>query len=80
MKKRYSAPLPSEVEFTNKDCSQHYMAVRKWLEEEYGFQFAVAVGLLIYLINTMTCLQFAVRKLARFMALPGEKCFKLLHH
>jgi hypothetical protein len=79
MKKRYSAPLPSAVEFSNKDCSQHYMAVQK-LEEEYGFQFAVAVRSLIYLIKTMTRLQFAVRKLARFMALPGEKHFKMLQH
>ena len=79
MKKRYAAPLPTDVEFTNQDCSQHYMAVRK-LEEEYGFEYAGAVGSLIYLINTMTRIQFAVRKLARFMALPGEKHFKMLRH
>jgi hypothetical protein len=79
MKKRYGAPLPTDAEFTKADCSQHYMAVRN-LEEEYGFQYAAAIGSLIYLINTMTRLQFAVRKLARFMALPGEKHFKMLNH
>jgi hypothetical protein len=35
---------------------------------------------LIYLMNTFVKLNYAIRKLARFMQFPGRTHFKLLHH
>ena len=56
----------------------------KNLEKQHGFQYSSAIGMLIYLLNTGTALQFAIRKLAKFNALPGKKHYKalinLLHH
>jgi hypothetical protein len=79
MKSKYASPLPSTVTFTKDDSSNNYLEV-KALEEEFGFQYAAAVGSLIYLMNTFVRLNFGIRKLARFMQLPGKQHFKYLHH
>ena len=78
-KAHFAAPLPVSATFTKEDCSENYCEVLK-LEREFGFEYAAAVGSLIYLINTFIKLNFAVRKLARFMQKPGRKHFKYLKH
>lgn len=78
-KRKYAAPLPVETVFTKEDCSQDRAAVLK-LEREFGFEYASAVGSLMWLLNTVPRLQFAVRKLARFMQLPGHKHFSIVLH
>jgi hypothetical protein len=65
--------------FTKADCSQNHSEVMD-LQAEYGIEYAAAVGSLIYLINTFIKLQFGVRKLSRFMRMPGRKHFKALRH
>ena len=54
------------------------------LEQTYGFLYSSVIEMLIFLLNTATVLQYAIRKLARFNALRGKKHFKalinLLHH
>jgi hypothetical protein len=80
MKKKYAAPQPTpSAIYSIKDQSQTYADVLK-LQDKYGFEYAGAVGSLIWLINCYPKLNFAVQKLARFMALPGERHFKLLRH
>jgi hypothetical protein len=79
MKKKYAAPQPTSAIYTMKDRSQTYADVLK-LQDKYGFEYAGAVGSLIWLINCYPKLNFAVRKLPRFMTLPGERHFKLLRH
>ena len=55
------------------------LAVRR-LEREFGLEFPVCVGCLIWLLNTYTRLQFSVRKHAKFMRLPGRKHFVAIVH
>jgi len=76
---KYAAPLPQTVRLTMEDKSENYAEVRN-LETDFGFDYAGAVGSLIYLLNTYPKINFAVRKLARFMALPGKEHFKALKH
>ena len=82
-KEKYEAPLPATFIPSKQDQSQDYLKVKE-LEEEFGFQYASAIGMLIFLINTTSILQYAIRKLAKFTALPGRLHFKalihLLHH
>jgi hypothetical protein len=78
-KTRYASPLPYNARFTKHDCSQTYIEVLK-LQEEFGFDYSAAIGSLIYLMNTFVKLNFAIRKLARFMQYPGKTHFKLLKH
>jgi hypothetical protein len=82
-KRRYGAPLPFDFIFTKADESSDYFAVKQ-LQDEFGFEFPVVVGCLLWLLNTFSRLQFAVRKLAKFMRLPGRNHFRamkhLLHH
>ena len=50
------------------------------LQAEFGFEYAAAIGSLIYLMNTFIKTTFAIRKLAKFMQYPGRKHFKYLRH
>ena len=77
--RKYSAPLPIDFIFTRKDLSPDQLAVRR-LEEEFGFEFPVCVGCLLWLLNTYTRLQFSVRKHAKFMRLPGRPHFTAIMH
>jgi len=80
---KYLAPLPSGFVFTKEDRSVDIEAQNK-LIAEFGFEYPSAVGCCIWLLNGYPRLQFAVRKLARFMQLPGRKHYQalihLLHH
>jgi hypothetical protein len=79
MKARFESPLPSGATFTKKDCSINYLEVVK-LQEEFGFEYAAAIGSLIYLMNTFVKTTFAIRKLAKYMQFPGRPHFKYLLH
>jgi Reverse transcriptase (RNA-dependent DNA polymerase) len=79
MKTKYSTPTPTTAVFTRKDCSATYADVIN-IQAEFGFEYAAVVGSLIYLMNTYIRLNYAIRKLARFMQLPGKIHFKLLLH
>ena len=83
MKAKYSSPLPASFVPTKQDKSTNYLEVKE-LEDEFVFQYSSAVGMLIYLMNTAMTLQYAIRKLAKFNALPGRNHYKalihLLHH
>ena len=82
-KKKHKSPLPTTFIPTKEDCSANALEV-KMLEKQHGFQYSSAVGMLIYLLNTGTALQFGIKKLAKFNNLPGKKHYKalinLLHH
>jgi hypothetical protein len=79
MKSRYATPIPTTAIFTKEDCSATYSDVVK-IQQEFGFEYAAVIGSLIYLMNTYTKLNYAIRKLARFMQFPGQTHFKLLLH
>jgi hypothetical protein len=79
MRQRYTTPLPTTATFTKQDCSPTYSDVIK-IQEEFGFEYAAVVGSLIYLMNTYVRINYAIRKLARFMQYPGRKHFKMLLH
>ena len=79
MKAKYSSPLPASFVPTKQDQSTNYLEVKE-LEDEFGFQYSSAVGMLIYLMNTAMTLQHAIRKLAKFNALPGRNHYKALIH
>ena len=78
-KRRYGAPLPSNFVFTVEDRSENEEAV-KALEREYGMEYRSVIGSLLWLMNTFTRLQFAIRKLAKFNHLPGRKHFVAMIH
>ena len=82
-KTKYQSPLPATFIPSKQDQSANYLKVKE-LEEEFGFQYSSAIGMLIFLINTTSVLQYAIHKLAKFTALPGRLHFKalihLLHH
>ena len=62
-KEKHQSPLPATFVPTKKDCSSNALEV-KALEDQYGFQYSSAIGMFIYLLNTGTALQYAIRKLA----------------
>ncbi len=82
-KEKYTSPLPSTFVPTKTECSENLLAALE-LQEQFGFQYSSAVGMLIFLLNTAITLHFAIRKLAKFNTLPGETHYKalihLLHH
>ena len=59
----YASPLPSNAIFTKKDASNDKASI-KALEKHYGYKFPVAVGSVMWLINTYPRINYAVRKLA----------------
>jgi Reverse transcriptase (RNA-dependent DNA polymerase) len=69
MKEQYATPLPTTAVFTNNTCSVTYADVMK-LHKEFGFEYAAVVGSLIFLMNTYIRLNYAIRKLARFIPSP----------
>jgi hypothetical protein len=68
MRTKYATPTPTTAVFTKKDCSTTYTDVLN-IQAEFGFEYAAAVGSLIYLMNTYIRLNYTIRKLARFMQL-----------
>ena len=81
--KKYAAPLPYGFVATKEDRSENMLEVEK-LQEEFKFEYASVIGMLIYLMNTAFTLHFAITKLGKFNARPGRTHFKavqhLLHH
>jgi hypothetical protein len=69
--------------FTKSDCSANYFELKE-LEELYRFEYPVVIGCLLWILNTYPRLQFPIRKLAKFMRMPGKRHFHavqhLLHH
>jgi hypothetical protein len=80
---KYMSPVPNSFVFTKYDCSYELNDVRL-LEEQFGFRYIEYVGSLIFLANTAVRQLFAIRKLCRYMHLPGHNHFAvalhLLHH
>jgi hypothetical protein len=50
------------------------------LQEEYGFEYAGAIGSLIWLMNTFVKLSLVIRMLAKYMPYPGKQHFIYLRH
>ena len=78
-KRKYAAPLPYGSVFTKADEATDYFVVKQ-LQDEFGFEYPVVVGCLLWLLNTFPRLQFGVRKLAKFMRLPGREHFRFMSH
>ena len=82
-RKRYAAPLPHDFVASTEDRSKTHLDVLQ-LQEEFGFEYASLIGMLIYLMNTAFSLHFHITKLAKFTTLPGRVHFKaakhMLHH
>jgi hypothetical protein len=76
---KYASPLPNNIIFTKADCSKNYLEVKE-LEDEFGMGYSVAIGCLLWILNTFPRLQFTIRKLAKFMQFPGRVHFKALIH
>jgi hypothetical protein len=76
---RYATPIPTSAKFSKIHGSATYSDVMK-IQKEYGFECANEIGSLIYLMNTLVRLNYAITKLARFMQYPGRYHFKLLRH
>ena len=80
---KYAAPLPNDTIFTKDDCSVNLFALKE-LETEFQLEYPVVIGCLLWILNTYPRLQFAIRKLAKYMRLPGRTHFRavqhLLHH
>ena len=82
-KQKYAAPAKPLTRFTKQDSSQSKEEVKD-LELEYGFRFIELVGCFNWL--SYTCYEeiFAIRKLCKFMSMPGRIHFQaalhLLHH
>jgi hypothetical protein len=53
MKKKYAAPVPVTTVFTKKDCCATYSEVVE-LQQEFGLEYAAAIGSLIYLLSIPT--------------------------
>ena len=81
--RKYAPPFLQTTVLTKEDRSKTPEDVRS-LEEEYGFRFIELVGCLNWLAYTCYEEIFAIRKLCRFMNLPGRPHFQaalhLLHH
>ena len=74
-RKKYSAPLPYDFVANKDDRSDTYLQVIA-LQEEFRFEYASVIGMLIYLMNTAFLLHFPISKLGKFNSLPGRKHFK----
>ena len=82
-KEKYTLPLQPKFVATKTECYENLLAVQE-LQEQFGFYYSSAVGMLIFLLNTAITLHFGIRKLAKCDTLPGESHYKalihLLHH
>jgi hypothetical protein len=72
-------PLPNEFIATTVDQANDMFEVKR-LADEFGFQHSSVVGMLIFSMNTFTCLHFSIRKLAKFNTRPGRKHYKAIAH
>ena len=77
--KCYKTTLPADMVFTKEDVSTSDEQVEK-LTMEYNIHYRDCVGSLIYLLSKILDLSFAVHKLAKFSANPGEVHFEGLVH
>jgi hypothetical protein len=48
--------------------------------KDYGFEFAAAIGSLIWLMKTFVKLSLAIWKLAKYMQSPAKRHFIYLRH
>jgi hypothetical protein len=78
-RRRFASTLPTGFVASRDDCSTDKVAVES-LSEEFGFKYDSVMGMLIWIINSAFALQFPVRKLAKFNAMPGRKHFEALKH
>ena len=60
-KEKYSSPLPTTFVASKQDCSKDLVDIQTL--EDFGFQHSLAIGMLIFLLNTATALHFAIQKL-----------------
>ena len=77
--KFYKTTLPADTIFTKEDFSTSDEQVEK-LTREYNIHYRDCIGSLIYIFSTRVDLSFAVHKLAKFSANPGELHFEGLVH
>ena len=81
--KRYASPMKRDVVLSRDDNSKTKEEVRA-LEDEYGFKYLALIGSFNWLSYTCYEELYAIRKLCRFMNLPGRPHFQaavhLLHH
>ena len=71
----YRTTLPSNMIFTKEDVSTSDEQVES-LNREYNIHYRSCIGYLIYLLSTRVDLSFAVHKLAKFSAIPGNVNFE----
>ena len=81
--KKCASPAKTGVKFTRDDCSTSRTQVEE-LEQEYGFRYIELIGCFNWLSYTCYEELFVIRKLCKFMNLPGRAHFlaalHLLHH
>ena len=77
--KFYKTTLPADMIFTKEDVSTSDEQIEK-LTIEYNIHYRACIGSLIYLLSTRVDLSFAVQKLAKFSANPGNVHFEGLVH
>lgn len=76
---KYRNPIPNNFIWKKSDCSKDIKEVQL-LEQQFQFRFIEVVGSLIFLANTAVRQLFAIRKLCKFMHLPGRRHFEALSH
>jgi hypothetical protein len=80
---KYDSPVKTTTVFTKNDCSKDREEVTA-LEEEYGFRYIELSGCFNWLAYTCFEEIYAIRKLCKYMNLPGRRHFQaalhLLHH
>jgi hypothetical protein len=78
-KQKYWHPETSTNKWTKLDNLNNINNVKQ-LEQKYNLQYKEAVGSLNYLCNTFPRGLYTIRKLCKFMNLPGSSHFCLLVH
>ena len=68
-----------DVRVTKEDCATDLFALKE-LEYEFQLDYPVVIGCLLWILNTYPRLQFAIRKLAKYMRLPGRTHFRAIQH
>ena len=58
-KTKQESALPATFVPMKKDCATNLLEVQQ-LEQTYGFQYSSIIGMLIFLLNTATVLQYAI--------------------
>ena len=76
---KYRNPTPNNFIWKKSDCSSNIKEVAQ-LEDQFQFRFIEVVGSLIFLANTAVRQLYAIRKLCKFMHLPGRRHFEALSH